>query len=137
MTPVAWGTEKVFIVMGIWNGFASKPHVLPQACVICAGEIGGEFIQFACGHGGIDQDPLHVACAVESFNPPDPDAPQPARCPLCREEVDQDTLAILADYVQRNAVVAFPNDDDRRQRCLLYTSPSPRDKRQSRMPSSA
>lgn len=102
--------------MGIWNGFDTKPHVLPQACVICAGDVGGEFIQFACGHGGIDQDPLHVACAVESFNPPDPDAPQPARCPLCREEVDQDMLAILADYVQRNAVVAFPNDTDQRQR---------------------
>ena len=29
------------------------------------------------------------------------------------------------------------NDPDREPPCLLYTSPSPRDKRQSRMPSSA
>ena len=29
------------------------------------------------------------------------------------------------------------DDIDRPERCLLYTSPSPRDKRQSRMPSSA
>ena len=28
-------------------------------------------------------------------------------------------------------------DDELRKDCLLYTSPSPRDKRQSRMPSSA
>ena len=31
----------------------------------------------------------------------------------------------------------FCNNDADRQTCLLYTSPSPRDKRQSRMPSSA
>ena len=30
-----------------------------------------------------------------------------------------------------------PNPDDQLLNCLLYTSPSPRDKRQSRMPSSA
>ena len=29
------------------------------------------------------------------------------------------------------------NDDNNNNNCLLYTSPSPRDKRQSRMPSSA
>ena len=33
-----------------------------------------------------------------------------------------------------NALVEIPLEDDA---CLLYTSPSPRDKRQSRMPSSA
>ena len=31
----------------------------------------------------------------------------------------------------------FINKNDQNRRCLLYTSPSPRDKRQSRMPSSA
>ena len=29
------------------------------------------------------------------------------------------------------------DDEDQTKTCLLYTSPSPRDKRQSRMPSSA
>ena len=34
----------------------------------------------------------------------------------------------------KNGYVTF---DDNEKTCLLYTSPSPRDKRQSRMPSSA
>ena len=34
-------------------------------------------------------------------------------------------------------VAALPRSRYRRSFCLLYTSPSPRDKRQSRMPSSA
>ena len=38
----------------------------------------------------------------------------------------------LPDLVRRWRALAGKNDD-----CLLYTSPSPRDKRQSRMPSSA
>ena len=33
--------------------------------------------------------------------------------------------------------IGFPLNDSVVQSCLLYTSPSPRDKRQSRMPSSA
>ena len=31
----------------------------------------------------------------------------------------------------------WPGDNERRSRCLLYTSPSPRDRTRSRMPSSA
>ena len=41
-------------------------------------------------------------------------------------------LAERAGYCEVNLNVGCPSD-----RCLLYTSPSPRDKRQSRMPSSA
>ena len=36
-----------------------------------------------------------------------------------------------------NVDVEAPYDDEEWYNCLLYTSPSPRDKRQSRMPSSA
>ena len=40
----------------------------------------------------------------------------------------------MVDYINRN----YPeNYNDWINSCLLYTSPSPRDKRQSRMPSSA
>ena len=35
------------------------------------------------------------------------------------------------------ATAKYMKSRDRRSTCLLYTSPSPRDKRQSRMPSSA
>ena len=50
--------------------------------------------------------------------------------------------AVLAsatlDKVQRhNRDDELDEDSPRTKRCLLYTSPSPRDKRQSRMPSSA
>ena len=43
------------------------------------------------------------------------------------------------DYGIANLVIAVPDDwiDVQTLACLLYTSPSPRDKRQSRMPSSA
>ena len=42
------------------------------------------------------------------------------------------TIANLIKSEQRPTLVMAPN-----KTCLLYTSPSPRDKRQSRMPSSA
>ena len=35
------------------------------------------------------------------------------------------------------SISSLSNDQLREKTCLLYTSPSPRDKRQSRMPSSA
>ena len=59
------------------------------------------------------------------------------------EQIDGDVASALADMrdeagleTKNNAVL---NDDGSAQSmdCLLYTSPSPRDKRQSRMPSSA
>ena len=43
----------------------------------------------------------------------------------------------LTAYRQRPLVVCLPETETQVQACLLYTSPSPRDKRQSRMPSSA
>ena len=49
------------------------------------------------------------------------------------EEMEED-LAIRARSLQKSI---RESDRYQRLRCLLYTSPSPRDKRQSRMPSSA
>ena len=57
-------------------------------------------------------------------------------------------LGVPVNAVQRDAFKAMKNENDKIVRfiksyvktysiCLLYTSPSPRDKRQSRMPSSA
>ena len=40
-------------------------------------------------------------------------------------------------YDPMPAATAFPNDSEDRYDCLLYTSPSPRDRTRSRMPSSA
>ena len=42
--------------------------------------------------------------------------------------------AVVADYIASQEPVGSKT---LLERCLLYTSPSPRDKRQSRMPSSA
>ena len=50
--------------------------------------------------------------------------------PISGKMVNQDDLAILMD-AKRDQLT------DLVYHCLLYTSPSPRDKRQSRMPSSA
>ena len=40
---------------------------------------------------------------------------------------------VMSDYLEDS----LPQNADSTTGCLLYTSPSPRDKRQSRMPSSA
>ena len=47
----------------------------------------------------------------------------------------KDTQQRIATLTQNNAKLKGANDTN--NACLLYTSPSPRDKRQSRMPSSA
>ena len=60
---------------------------------------------------------------------------------IVAEDVEGQALATLVVNTLRGivkvAAVKAPGFGDRRKACLLYTSPSPRDKRQSRMPSSA
>ena len=59
--------------------------------------------------------------------------------PLPIENVDTDQI-IPARFLKATERVGFGDNlfrDWRYNACLLYTSPSPRDKRQSRMPSSA
>lgn len=103
----------------IWNGFSEDPHTLPKDCVICFGGNVGEFVQLTCAHGGPGNYPLHVKCTILSFKPADLSRPQLPRCPVCRTQIDADALARLADYVRRNNVVAFPDDDDQRQKASL------------------
>ena len=43
----------------------------------------------------------------------------------------------LADLIAKAKRMSVPNDNIQRIICLLYTSPSPRDRQKSRMPSSA
>ena len=51
---------------------------------------------------------------------------------------DKDERAAVADFLRAGETeIATINDTAECSVCLLYTSPSPRDKRQSRMPSSA
>ena len=54
------------------------------------------------------------------------------RINLAEQGADLDTTPYVVQYNKRDLPNAAPLED-----CLLYTSPSPRDKRQSRMPSSA
>ena len=53
-----------------------------------------------------------------------------------KELVDDETCAIMIEPIQGEGGVNIA-DAEFPKGCLLYTSPSPRDKRQSRMPSSA
>ena len=53
-----------------------------------------------------------------------------------KEIVIDDSLEAMQEVVGGDIEEYMPYDDDVAI-CLLYTSPSPRDKRQSRMPSSA
>ena len=69
----------------------------------------------------------------------------PRNAVLCLARRDDDRLAQLAAVLTVGSRPVWPTDDARARAlharlppaCLLYTSPSPRDKRQSRMPSSA
>ena len=57
-----------------------------------------------------------------------------------REQLDLDSmdfLDIVMELKKRHKVEVPQEDYPQLATCLLYTSPSPRDKRQSRMPSSA
>ena len=49
----------------------------------------------------------------------------------------EDLLRRAAHEQERNGRAGQESEETRHALCLLYTSPSPRDKRQSRMPSSA
>ena len=48
-----------------------------------------------------------------------------------------DVVNYIFHAVQQSGCCGFSDDEVYSMACLLYTSPSPRDKRQSRMPSSA
>ena len=64
---------------------------------------------------------------VESINFEHPDA--------VRHRINFDNLTPL--YPDEKLTLELPFDPDKKDNCLLYTSPSPRDMRRSRMPSSA
>ena len=73
------------------------------------------------------------ACAVEAA----PDLRRPPSAPLVRFDDVMDALKRLdGDVADKPQYSKFINRA-RRWNCLLYTSPSPRDRTRSRMPSSA
>ena len=66
----------------------------------------------------------------------------PITCPKCGAEFDPEQLlkSRKGRVAIKSAVVEATKketDEDEFQTCLLYTSPSPRDRTRSRMPSSA
>lgn len=104
----------------IWNGFSSAPYTLPDACLICAGSQGGDFIKLPCTHGGPEQGPMHVKCFITSLIPADPHDPQPPRCPIGREPVNREILNELAHYVSQGAVVSYPADHGQTKQVRIY-----------------
>ena len=62
---------------------------------------------------------------------------RPLKRAIQRELETPIAKAILAGRYSEGSTAAVDVDGERLSFCLLYTSPSPRDKRQSRMPSSA
>lgn len=96
----------------VWNGFDTNPNTLPEQCAICLGGFGGEFIVLSCGHGSVDRYPLHVGCVIRTLTALDAGNSQAARCPVCRESIDNDTLLRLAYCTRRNQLITFPDDNN-------------------------
>ena len=71
----------------------------------------------------------------------DNNLPQGAVSPVPQNDADKSDYYVSSgfygQYVDIEGVFRNEYDLIKRYSCLLYTSPSPRDKRQSRMPSSA
>ena len=55
------------------------------------------------------------------------------------QSLDEETFQLLGDELGYKVQIVSPEDEDKEllEACLLYTSPSPRDRQKSRMPSSA
>ena len=66
----------------------------------------------------------------------DDDDARRRRCGLFKVNADEELLE-KGDASDADVAVDAENGGNDAECCLLYTSPSPRDKRQSRMPSSA
>ena len=60
---------------------------------------------------------------------------------LIMQEIERGDSGVRSTASVQSSLVMYPiwkyGNEEQRNNCLLYTSPSPRDKRQSRMPSSA
>ena len=77
--------------------------------------------------GGVSKDPIYAA-VIEGIRPQGIEHYLP---------LFYANLETVFDYIGPDALVALDGLLAEARACLLYTSPSPRDKRQSRMPSSA
>ena len=107
-------------VLKLWEGlgYYSRARNIHKAAKIVATERGGEFPQTADELQDLPGIGRYTAGAIASFA-------FDSRAPI----VEANTLRLYC------RLLAF--DGDPRSNCLLYTSPSPRDRQKSRMPSSA
>ena len=107
----AWWRAPIFltIIMGVW-WFILRPATAPD-------DFGAAPFQSGLQFGLCGEKDAGLACVI-----------------------DGDTLYISSgNQARRIRITGYdaPELDGACEACLLYTSPSPRDKRQSRMPSSA
>lgn len=104
-----------------WNGSKTAPRTCPQACVLCEGLYGGEFVHLECGHGAQHNYPMHVKCAIRTFGVNDPahgKTPH-GRCPICRKDVSEDVLKHFLGYIRVNIPITFPGEDGRLEQTYI------------------
>ena len=128
------------------NNVLGFPYIFRGALDVRARNVNEE-MKLACAHALADlarQDvPEEVAAAYHGKRPkygPDYIIPAPFDPRLISEIPPYVAQAAMDTGVARKPIEdmeAYKKSLAQRQDCLLYTSPSPRDKRQSRMPSSA
>ena len=115
-------------LVGIAAG-GTTPYV--RGGLAFAKSIGALAIAMACVP--TDQAPLHCDIDIRLLTGPDLQ-PSSDRGHLLTEQSNRRSSRL--DQLETLALVELFADEDRRP-CLLYTSPSPRDRTRSRMPSSA
>ena len=76
-------------------------------------------------------DPAGAGAAVASSSPP----PVPQKTPVAAPTPAPAAVPVATANSAKAAPIVLAHDDNKV--CLLYTSPSPRDRQKSRMPSSA
>eukprot|EP01015_Nassula_variabilis_P027453 TRINITY_DN5629_c0_g1_i1.p1 TRINITY_DN5629_c0_g1~~TRINITY_DN5629_c0_g1_i1.p1 ORF type:complete len:113 (-),score=33.88 TRINITY_DN5629_c0_g1_i1:10-348(-) len=99
-----------------------------NACLVCY-DSEPNAVLLNCGHGGICFECAQEVCMKRN------------ECHLCRNPIAQilkiDLQSSTENKVMVLQAVKLNLTDDSYISCLLYTSPSPRDRQKSRMPSSA
>ena len=114
-------------VLGLGSGIQGQTYAIPtmQGGVESIKPYVDEFIRFAKEHNRLSFLVTRIGCGIAGFRDEE-------IAPLFTEAIDVNNIILPMEFVEN-----ISPEGKRNYHCLLYTSPSPRDRTRSRMPSSA